>query len=394
MNALEISTRSRLESYKAENALQLSALETNKTLSPNLFNTSTMTAGYFADRTTGNLVAHPALSVSDYIPVIGDSYYDVSGTTQQCAWYDTDRVFISGVLTVGAGIYAPPTASFLRQSILNTDANIQVKKTKLLGVLTVAKSGRDYTTITEAINNAQDSVDNPVTILIYPGVYLEQIDIVYGRYISLIGVNKDTCIIRKNVAVPANDPLTFEGIGRVENLTVICTRDDMVDPGVNDFSYAMHSDSSTGLGGLIEVHNCVLMSDSNAGYGLGMMPNQTVKITNCEFVSTNIATGAMANGSFIVHSCNKNSDNLNQHLFVKDCYFRSANGNVMQIADIGTGTVGMDVTFLNNTGWSDTSGAVDSTINFNGGVPTTGNLVGAINLTGYSHGNNIAKLNA
>lgn len=65
-------------------------------------------------------------------------------------------------------------------------------------IITVGKFGGDYATIQKALDYARDSASNPVTILIEPGVYYESLDISKGRHISLVGVDKKTCIIRND----------------------------------------------------------------------------------------------------------------------------------------------------------------------------------------------------
>ncbi len=61
-------------------------------------------------------------------------------------------------------------------------------------VVTVAKSGADYTTIQGAIDSISDNASNkPYSVLIYPGIYTE--DIVMEDYVSLYGVGDPVSII-------------------------------------------------------------------------------------------------------------------------------------------------------------------------------------------------------
>jgi len=73
----------------------------------------------------------------------------------------------------------------------------------------VAKFGGDYSTIQEALDSANDSALNPVVIRIMPGTYYEVLRIYKGRYISLVGVDKRTCIIRNDSGDYYKAPLKF-----------------------------------------------------------------------------------------------------------------------------------------------------------------------------------------
>ena len=60
-------------------------------------------------------------------------------------------------------------------------------------VITVAKSGGDYTTIQAAV----DAATTGTTVLVFPGEYAEEVSI--NKPISLIGTDKTNCVIKKSV---------------------------------------------------------------------------------------------------------------------------------------------------------------------------------------------------
>lgn len=74
------------------------------------------------------------------------------------------------------------------------------RKSMTNNVITVGQ-GHDYATIQAAVNAAADSKDNPVTILIMPGVYNESVNIGGQRHISLIGVNKKLVLCVMTLAI-------------------------------------------------------------------------------------------------------------------------------------------------------------------------------------------------
>lgn len=66
-----------------------------------------------------------------------------------------------------------------------------------MNLITVAKDGGDFRWITDALDYIQDNdVVNPYTILVYPGVYDEQV--VMKEYVALVGLDRDVCIIKSS----------------------------------------------------------------------------------------------------------------------------------------------------------------------------------------------------
>lgn len=183
----------------------------------------------------------------------------------------------------------------------NTDTNItydnliiggvtvkeEISKGKI-GIITVAKSGGDYTTISEAVANANDSSDNPITIMLYPGTYDEHITLL-DRHISIIGVNRDTCIIRDDSGKYNNDPIKISGgVWRLENLTLISTHKNSGSwtpswtfPDLP--SYALHIDNGSANGKGV-VKNCYLYSENLNAIGAGTHNGENVRIENCVIV--------------------------------------------------------------------------------------------------------------
>ncbi|EKS3262540.1 hypothetical protein QBD65_001989 [Klebsiella pneumoniae] len=90
----------------------------------NLFDKSAVTTGYYVNKSTGNLIANASYSASDYMPVIAGQNYTQS-YSHQTAFYDANKVYISGVLALGTPttprtLLAPAGAAYVRMTVANT----------------------------------------------------------------------------------------------------------------------------------------------------------------------------------------------------------------------------------------------------------------------------------
>ena len=254
------------------------------------------------------------------------------------------------------------------------------------GVINVAKAGGNYTTISEAVNNAGDSPTNPVTIIVHPGVYNESVYIGGGRNISIVGVDKVTCVLRDDSGVYANAPLEIQGNAYISNMTIVSTHDNDNVTNVDSLrSYAIHVDFDGE--GTCEINNCVLISKQNAAIGSGLHSNQTLKIINCELYSETPQSSSMTgNGALFVHDGN---NSVNQKLIVKDCLIKSLYG----CSHLLNGVYGSEMTahYYNNVFWCEETGK-DS---INLASTTTGvGIAYNIKLGNDSFGNNTDILNA
>lgn len=87
--------------------------------SKNLFNKATVTTGKYVDYTSGGLPSNSTFSASDYIPVSPSTTY-YKNSTQQWAYYDVNKTYISGVAS-GNTLNTPANASYVRISATNTE---------------------------------------------------------------------------------------------------------------------------------------------------------------------------------------------------------------------------------------------------------------------------------
>ena len=276
-----------------------------------------------------------------------------------------------------------------RQTIqLETRRNIFVSHNK----------NADYTSITEAINDCKLAATNrQYNIIIDDGLYMETLNLYDVNNINLIGVNKNTCIIKNANANYFKPPLATNGAGYFANLSFIATSEQ--DEEAELTSYAMHYEGDS-AGGTCEFHNCYFYSDNNSAVGIGMRKNQTLIFNQCEFVKAD--TKPYPAGAFYCHSSQFNGHS-NQHIIVKDCIITSQSGVFLSIDDSNTiGGIGemgntggeMDIIFINNNLYSGTLGKSDDGVSLQGASPMNGGcIIGSVVLHPRSHGNNVSKLN-
>ena len=274
-------------------------------------------------------------------------------------------------------------------------------------VITVGEESCDYKTINEAIKNANDSAENPITILIYPGIYEEVCRIGAQRHLSLIGVNREQCIIKDTSGRYDNSPVRISGDFTLENLTIIATAEN-VDPSWTpkgyqpnstpplDYpSYAIHIDDYQGTdenGKDRVVHgyirNCTFYSECFHAAGIGLHNNQTLTIENCTIERNTTRQDFLDNGyqgAFGVHSTLVQNEEP-QTFIMKNCEVKYNNEKAAQLYHYNKGSL-LKTTFIN------------CTLEDKNGVNNVVYLKGEDNLieqyiTKTSHGNSTNELNA
>lgn len=254
-------------------------------------------------------------------------------------------------------------------------------KNKSSNIITVAKDGSgDYTTINAALSYAYtiESKENPITIMINPGVYEEVLFIQGKHYVSLIGKNRNDCIIKYETAIYDEAPLRIQGQCYVANLTIISTANkyvssthgagheawvqDVLDGVANPSwlgtvgAYAVHCDDVTNGEETISTFiNCRMYSETFPAFGSGMQLNNHIELINCEIVThidSRISEHFADNrqGSLLIHGKFPDSPvaKPNQSCFVKDCYIEGINSRVLRMYH-SSNAPKADIVFINNT---------------------------------------------
>lgn len=229
----------------------------------------------------------------------------------------------------------------------NCSTNKWGESTKSRIIVVDEKGSGDYTSLQEAIDNAEDSKTNPRTILVLPGTYvMPAYDSTtrykcYNRYLTIIGTDKNQCIIRNDVGYyntnpwQDNAPIKMQGNVYLERLTVICTDDNFVLPeGVEESyegryhkAYCVHFDHECEAETIAEINNCRLINNHFACVGIGT--RNTIKIVDTELEMTLYETfpsNLYGNDVGVIAGHDGNTDSR-QTLFIKNCVIKNENGN-------------------------------------------------------------------
>lgn len=394
--------------------------------SKNLFNKLAVTTGYYINSVNGNLTLGSVYSASEFIPVLSSTTYTKS-SGYQFVYYDINKGYISGVPDGTLTFTTPSNAAYVRLTVSNAGLNTfqlelggvqtpyisftptisldnlpSVTRLNYSNFIVVAKSGAYFSTVTNAVNNANDSAANPVTILIMPGVYVESVKLI-GKYITLIGQNKETCIIKTFTNDYFNPPVDLSSNSNVYNLTLIADDDGVTTPvgGVNGLkAYGLHHDIA-GRGydinnvlyqGVARVKNCILISKHNHGSGVGLSNKQELIFDDCEIIALGGST------AFRAHNYQP-AGAIQQKLTLENCKIHNiGTAKPIILEDPNHATIGgydsLDTifTFIKNVAWSDDNGQSNALLTV---TPIDATYVcGYIKLGKGSFGNSIALLNA
>lgn len=356
------------------------------------------------------------INTSDYGDNIMIGMMKDAGTPLHFRNYDTtDEMIASG--------YKMHKATQITNSSLNKNTKVQfsvsdVYQSYQIGIeyvafgyhgaksssslITVGKTGCDFVSINDAINSIiDDSIDKPYTIMIYPGIYDEVVDVRGLRHISLIGINRDKCIIRDTSGQYYNSPVRIAGDFVVENLTIIANADNAEpnwtptgwNPETNylDYpSYAIHIDDADNTDEMVygRIRNCTLYSECFHAIGCGMHSNQTLEIENCKIIRNTKRSDFLDNdyqGAMGIHSTLE-SDDVNQFVSIKNCEISYNHDKAVQLQHYYP-TSPMKVTFIGCT-LSDANGT-SNLVYYKGTDTTKEHYIGSL-----SHGNNTNELNS
>lgn len=171
---------------------------------------------------------------------------------------------------------------------------------------TVRQDGRgDFASISEAVA----AVPSESTLIIYEGVYQEQVSI-NDKTLYLTGQDRDKCIIEYNGSNYFEPPLSIAA-GTVSNLTIYCCADKsdgwidrppaVVNPEIPQtayMEYAIHIEQDYLAGRALTFDNCLILSDKNYCVGLGLRKGGSVSFQNCEFRAYGLGGIVFAHDAF------------------------------------------------------------------------------------------------
>lgn len=384
----------------------------------NLFDVSTQVNGYLAGN--GTISANDDLRTSDYIPIeAGKSYtissvFPIGNPSYYVATYDTNksngtRIAITiGTHTSSTFRYYTFTASangYFRFSYDKNEYNVMVNEGdtyipyepygEIKNVISVVggksnliivdkNDNGDYTTLTEACNNAP----NGSTILVYPAVYDNEIVKAGDKELSIIGVDKDKCIIQNDSGAYNDDPIQMTS-GYLANVTVKANASSsyVYDSSVSE-NYCLHIDAG-GVSKEMTVENCNFISYHWACIGIGLHQDQKVTIKNCELL--NVQNDYSHRRLALSFHEGTGSNITNQLLILDNCRIRSKAGKTISYQRVST-TSYMELRFYNNALYDEING-----INcLSGDFSRNGKYLNdtqTLELSGDSYGNNVSDFN-
>ena len=397
---------------------KLSFIPCELTRSKNLFNKEDITKGYYINYTTGKPTPNADYCISDYIEVLPNTTYS-KATTYQFAFYDKNKVFISG-LNTDTTFITPSNCKYIRLSVklikLNNEQleegetqttyenyGIYIPRTLLPqelfdkvnynNFLIVSKDNPQLNTINKALEKLKniDTKDNPCTILLMPGVYEESIILAY-RYITIVGVDKNTCVIMNKFNDYYKPPVDLTPNSHLKNLTIIADNDgiaeipDVGTPGKQ--SYAVHFDSAgrysnSKTEGVSRIENCILESKNYQALGSGLCINQQLICENVEF------RAYKSNHAMRVHNYVKDGGYGSSAIF-KDCTFISEKAEPIHVQNVNDNNTDTVITFIRNVAYNN-NGQVNCLKHQE--VIGEGCISGNIILGKGSFGNSVTELN-
>jgi hypothetical protein len=373
--------------------------------------------GYYANWDTGKLSANNKYFCSPYLRALnGTIICDTTPSTDNVftvSFYDSNYTLLSSVYNK-AIVPIPKNAYYFCFS-KRIDMKYDVKIISNSTTLTVSKdNSKMFTSINAALNFAYaiESKEKPITIIVFPGVYEEVLFIKGTHYVSLIGTNRETCVIKNDTAHYNNAPLRIQGACYVANLSFIATADKYssdtgtgheawkkdvlaggsVFPWLNTIgSYAVHCDDETN--GEISTslfENCYMYSETFPAFGSGMQLNNTIYLLNCDLL-TSIdediynANKLNSQGTILCHGIYPTSPvaDPKQSLVVKDCRISGINSKCLNMYKSDKAPKA-DIIFINNTFDNNHKNSVDDLLTF---------TFDTQNINSSSHGNNVEFFN-
>ena len=145
----------------------------------------------------------------------------------------------------------------------------------------------DFVSIQEGVDAAEDGD----TLVIFPGIYYENVEI-FQKTVNLLGTDPQKCIIEYDTHAYDKVPL-YISAGEVCNLTIYGRMRDSQNyemgtlmEGNRFTGYAVHIDSDYGYGKDLVFRNCILVSDNNLTVGLGCRGNSHITFEDCDLIHT------------------------------------------------------------------------------------------------------------
>ena len=302
----------------------------------NLFNKNDVEVGYINYNTGRVAPSGTNFRASNYIKVEEGEQYTINPFAggAQTAFYDEGLTYVSGILhnNTNATFTVPQGAKFLRTttSLANLDVFAVCKGTsapftpytkrtiipsqylpaqgKSEYDIIVAKDGSgDYTSLTDAVAHSGNGDIIYVKAGIYDGEEVEG----WGKDITIIGEDMLNTVIKNGLNTYSRPPMELS-CGRLSNMTVYAYDGGGASLDPNGWKpYSIHIDNNAQFENTLHIDNCILMSDTGAGIGIGLRKGE-LRFDNCKFVSRDSTP-------FYFHDTVNTAYGDGQYLTVKNC---------------------------------------------------------------------------
>ena len=324
-------------------------------------------------------------SIKPTIPTTSNSIFKAETTTKNGQYkycrvvscvYNSKNEFVGSISTYTNAIEKLENrVTFLEKNSGSENTGTGNTGTGITGtvnnIITVGKTGCDFTDIQLAINSiTDDSPTNRYLILVFPGTYNYFHTWVYGvrpyhtqRYISIVGVSKHDCIVDSAF----NSTFTSNGI--LKNMTLICNNTEINTDGLemykdydSEYGYAMHIDMKQNeiKGTKIVIEDCDLISYKGATIGMGTWKDDVVTFKRCNIIrKENLSSIGHVASKMAFYCHNGPSGTTNQNLNLIDCNISTPYDYAMYLHDTsskGTNPSYLYCTFINNNIYSAING--------------------------------------
>lgn len=381
--------------------------------SANKVDVSRATTGFYLAYGSGNKMPNASYAYTAPIPCEpGQTQSLLVGSDYQICFYDANGAYISGRL-MGSAEYSfvtPPgctsyviSFNLVRMNDLmvvdggvrptiyvafRSEISLPVRylPTGYGRVFVVHKgAGSRFTTIAAACAAANDGD----TVLVYPGVYQESVD-VRSKEVSIIGVNRKDCIL-KSISNSYDYPPLEAARGRIANMTIYAEKVvGTPNPADGRMPYAIHLDYLYSNDGTFEVDNCEVVSDWNAALGVGFKSGFKLHLSRSDIRSR----ADTVNGAFFFHDADAVSQMGTAELVVDACNFTAPN-IVLMPTSYGDVRNTLNMTWYRTMIYSAAAGKTNGAVGVGRAVTGTGwRSYNNFFLTPDSFGNNHALFNA